>query len=189
MNTLHKYFKHKSLYIIVMLLIIQGYSDLFAQESYRTSKGLLVIVTIINDETVTLNSKELSISIDYESGNILMELDISDLLTESDSMQSIINNEESDLIKFEGKVGLDYINTTGHPPINFQIEGLMYPSNKRVIGSGTLVHIEKGTLSACLISLSFKLKYNEFFSNKEFNSNNDYLYINIRESLMAREND
>lgn len=175
--------------IIIFLFAGINFTYSFAQEQYQTSAGLLIIIANLEDKPVNIKSKELLIQLDYETGKIVIKQKISALVSDNDTIQSRLRTMGNDYMKFEGKLDLDYINTTGHPPLDFLIEGIVYPGNNHVIGTGRLMHLVEGTSSACLLSLYFKLELNKVFPEFQLAGLNNEIYVEVLQSLLARAND
>ncbi len=192
MKTTCRYFRQFIKYTLVSLIFAGlNIPVAFAQQEdiYWTSKGQLIIRGQIDGEPIEIGSKELLVLLDYESGKVVMKQKISDLYTDNDMIREELNNVQEDYFRFEGKLGIDYINTTGHPPIDFQIEGTMYPRDKDVMGKGRLVHIVQGTANACLLSLTFQLDIDDVFQGLQLNGMDKKIYVTVVKSLLARENE
>lgn len=175
--------------LVILLFTSASIIKTYAQEEYRTSKGQLVIKVILDGQSVTISSKELLMRLDYESGKVFMKQKTSALASNNDSIQAALENMEDEFITFEGNLGLDYINTVEHPPQDFQIEGVLYPVNVYVLGSGLLVHRVQGTSSACLLSLSFNLNIDDLYPDYKIAGLNNELQLSIIQSLIARVNE
>lgn len=185
-----KYFNRIAKQAIALLLVTGTiFSGSIAQEQYQTSAGLLIVKAHLDDKPVNMKSKELLIQIDYETGRIVIKQEISALKSDNDTIQSKLNSSQNEYVKFEGKLDLDYINTTGHPSLDFLVEGILYPGDHRVIGTGHLVHLDQGISTACLLSLTFKLDFDEIFPNHHLAGLSNMVYVNIIQSLLARAND
>jgi len=189
--TEHKIRFFKTAFILILLLAINLFhAD--AQEIYKTSSGLLIVTVHRDGKSVDLKSKELLILLDYETGKVVIKQEIPALLSNNDSIQQKLNDMEPESITFEGKLGLDYINTKGHPPLDFMVEGTIYPGDNHVIGSGNLIHRVQGTTSACLLTLSFTLRLDEldevFQGYKKAGLHNE-IHLQVMQSLLARVND
>lgn len=176
--------------ILLVLLFLGLYPTInIAQEAYMTTTGLLVIKASKDGQVITINSKDLNIQLDYESGNIKMRQELSALLSSDDSLQFTFNSKSNEFVTFEGKLNLDYINTKEHPPLDFGVEGTLYPQKNLIIGSGHLVHRVQGTSSACLLSLSFTLDPDEVFPAYNMGGWSDEIYVTVIQSLLARTNE
>jgi len=174
-----------------MLVLLAGmsFTGVYAQEEYKTSAGTLIITVFLDGKPVKITSRKLLILLDYETGKVVMKQEISALTSDNDTIQSKLKSKTNEFIRFEGKLGLDYINTRGHPPLDFQIEGIMYPENNHVMGSGHLVHRAEGTSSTCLLSMVFQLEVDEVFPGSQLAGLDNEIYVQVEQSLLARVNE
>lgn len=175
--------------IFLMVFTVINFTDVFAQKVYQTSSGLLLINAYLDDKPLKISSKGLIILLEYETGKLLIKQEVSALISDNDSIQSRLNSMENEYITFEGKLGLDYINTKGHPPLDFNVEGTMYPGNNHVLGNGHLEHIDQGASTACLLSLTFKLKPDEVFPDHFLEGFDSEIYVTVLQSLLPRVGD
>lgn len=182
-------------YLVKHLIIPAVFAGLnlhgiYAQEEvYKTSSGLLIIKANFDGQIVNINSRKLLILLDYETGKVVMKQEFSALTSENDSIQSKLNIMKNEYIQFEGKLGLDYINTLGHPPLKFHVEGTMYPGNNHVLGTGHLEHIGQGATIACLLSLTFKLRADDVFPDHFLEGFDNEIYVTVLQSLLPRVGD
>jgi len=176
--------------ILLLVLILTNTLSATAQgEIYTTNSARLIIKAHLDDNVFDITSKDLLIQLDYETGKVVMQQKISSLITTNDSLQSLWNNRTDKYIRFEGKLGLEYINTTAHPPLNFALEGTLFPGEKSVLGTGQLIHLVTGSTNACVLSLSFTLQPADVFPEYAGQNANDELHIQVIQSLLARENE
>ena len=191
MKTYQQAFVRLLKYLLAILLYFGINSGIVSaqNELYRTSTGRLFIKADLNDTAINLNSDELVIMLDYETGDIILKQEISSLIADNDTIQSKLSELKDIYLKFEGKLGLDYINTTDHAPLDFQVEGIMYPQNVHVIGTGHLEHIAQKTSSACLLSLTFILEPEVVFPENQFPELHKNIYVKVVQSLLARVTD
>ena len=177
-------------FTLVLLLVSRvGLADVSGQKVYQTSAGTLTITAFIDDKPIKIGSRKLLILLDYETGKLIMKQEISALTSDNDTIQRKLENKANEYIRFEGKLGLDYINTLGHPPLDFQIEGTLYPEGYHIIGSGHLVHRVHGTSSSCLLSMNFQLEVDKLFPDAKLQGLDNKIYIGITQSLLARVNE
>ena len=64
---------------------------------------------------------------------------------------------------FKGELGLEFVNTKKHPPLNFDFQGwLELPDDKKLIkGKGELHHIGDSDQIACMLGLVINLNLSE----------------------------
>jgi len=190
MKKIPQYFSHLLKYTLMPVLLAGvGFSGVYAQEEYRTSAGTLIITAFLDDKPVKISSRKLLILLDYETGKVVIKQKMSTLTSDNDTIQGKLESKTDEEIRFEGKLGLDYINTRGHPPLDFQVEGIIYPQNYHVIGSGHLVHRVHGTSSTCLLSMNFQLDIDELFPDNQLPELGKEVYIQVVQSLLGRVNE
>lgn len=175
--------------LVLLLLTGVGFTGINAQEEYRTSAGTLIITAFLDKKPVKISSKKLLIMLDYETGRLMIKQEISALTSENAVIRKHLKKRAGQNIRFEGKLGLDYINTQGHPPLDFQVEGSVLPQNYHVIGSGHLVHLAHSVQSSCLLSLNFQLDVDWLFPDNELPGLSKEVYIQVVQSLLPRVNE
>lgn len=181
---INRYLKYA---LIALLMAYTGIS--FAQDEYRTSAGTLIIKVEQDGNPIKVRSKKLLILLDYETGKLVMKQKVSDLTSDNDGIQYWLNNNGDSEITFEGKLGIDYINTKGHPPLNFPVEGLLSPGESRIMGNGHLVHRVEKSSASCLLSMTFQLKLDDVFPGLKLQNVNNDIYVQVVQSLLARVNE
>ncbi|NOY51035.1 MAG: hypothetical protein GXO88_10810 [Chlorobi bacterium] len=175
---------------LMAILLSMFYARSFSQtEIYRTNNGLLKVSTDLNKQSLVVSSKKLIIMLDYETGNFTMKQELSELITDNDSVQDMLTKLPQKFIVIKGKLDIDYVNTIQHAPIDFKVEGTILPANRQIIGSGNLVHMVEGSSAACLLSLSFTLESDDFFDREISFPLDGKIYVNVLQTLMARVND
>ena len=190
MKTPTHFFTYLLKYTLVLLLLTGvGFTGIYAQEEYRTSAGTLIITAFLNDKPVKISSKKLLIILDYESGKVVIKQEIQDLTSDNEAIQQRLNSRAGQSVRFEGKLGLDYINTQGHPPLDFPVEGTVLPQSYHVIGSGHLVHLAHGTSSSCLLSMNFQLDVDQLFPDNKLPGLSKEVYVQVVQSLLPRVNE
>ena len=143
---------------ILVLCIIFLAQTVYAQNIYRTQNGTLEVRAILADSALHLRSKELAILLNYEDATFEMQVNPSSFRTGNDSLDEVLSNLSGNQISLTGKLGLEYINTTGHPPLDFQFTGVLSTSNEMVGGVGYLEHITNKGLFSCVLTMNFTMK-------------------------------
>jgi hypothetical protein len=172
--------------ILLFLLSWMSITDASAQQKYTTSTGVLNIKLQLNEKPVYINSHDLLILLNYETGRVIIKQKISDLFSDNDSLQALINGSEAEYIEFEGKLGLDYINTSGHPPLDFQVVGVILDYDYNVMGNGTIEHFIDNTSTSCILSMAFVIQLDEVAPAFKIDGLDNKIYIRIVQSLLAR---
>lgn len=129
---------------------------------YYTRNATITVSVSIGDNLIPFQSDELSVKLDYETAEIIMHLPLNSLHSGIDSLDrqlKTLNDEAS----FDGKLGLEYINTDNHPPINFDLEGwlVLDPNKQLITGKGQLHHNANSSEYACMLGLNLKLNFED----------------------------
>lgn len=152
--------KKRSIFLCFILQTLVG-SRLWAQNEtqiYRTMNGQLTITGSVGDSVLMMHSNNLVISLDYESAELVIRLNKESLETDdkTESPNSLSNTSSE--VLFKGKLGIDYVITQKHPPLDFAVEGYLFNGDKKsfVTGSGHLEHIHANEY-ACILNLEFSI--------------------------------
>ncbi len=144
--------------MLVFLILLAGYS-MQAQSGnsiYSTMYGKMIISGQVGDSTLMMQTNRLTISLNYESAEFVIRLDPKTLTKRN---ETVISTESYDSeILFRGKLGLDYVITEKHPPLDFGVEGYLVKDGRdtRVTGTGHLEHIY-GEAYACVLNMDFEV--------------------------------
>ncbi|PHN01846.1 hypothetical protein [Flavilitoribacter nigricans] len=144
--------------LILLLLIAIGLQSGLSQDIYYTRNATLTLNGGLSGKALTLQTSELNVKLDYETAEIIIRFPVSSLTTDLDSLQTRIEKSNSEVV-YEGKLGLEYVNTENHPPMQFTTEGwLNINEEKQLIeGTGELHHIGKSNQYACVMGLNMIL--------------------------------
>jgi hypothetical protein len=173
--------------ILIVLFVLTGESYLNAQDlrdkqnMYRTINGTMKLVAKVNDEPVLILTDQMVILLDYSTANINIRIDPKNLAGIPENIRRVIDSIGIDNIIFEGKLGIDYIMTRQHPPMDFQVEGVLLPWNIELYGRGHLEHIDEGSYYACLLNLSFNI---ELAGTSGIEGFDNYLVIEIQQAIL-----
>ena len=140
---------------IGLLVLTKGY----AQEIYRTQNGDMIVTAISSQDTVfKLTTKKLFVLLNYENAKFEMKMDKSDFFTGNDSLDKKLALMKFEIIEFTGKLDIDEVNTEGHSPLDFNVEGILSTNNKIIKGTGHLEHISNRGTFSCLLTIKFNIK-------------------------------
>ncbi len=172
-----------------MLLLLAG-SGLQAQNEaqvYRTMNGQLTITGSVGDSVLMMRSNNLIISLDYESAELVIRLNKETLGREgkTESPNSLSNTSSE--VLFKGRLGIDYVITQKHPPLDFAVEGYLFNGDEKsfVTGSGHLEHIHANEY-ACILNLNF------FISPEHLSIDwpgNEKVKVQIIQTVLKRRDD
>jgi len=180
----------KTIITLTIITFIAVCETGFSQNVYRTINGTMQSTVIYNDTPLVFSSNELLIYLDYENAEFLMKMDKSTFKTGNDSIDNILQFNKYDIIQFKGKLGLNYINTKGHPPLTFEVEGKISTNEESVIiGKGKLEHMMEGSFYSCLLSMSFYLKLSDIGLLPDSLNVKDEIQVEIIQTVLNRETD
>ena len=157
----------QSIYITAFILCwIIFLPQVKSQEIYQTKNGDMIITTVSTNDTIfKVITKKLFVLLNYENAEFEMKMDKSDFLTNNDSLNKQLALMKFEIITFKGKLDIDKINTNGHSPLDFNVEGMLSTNNKIIKGTGRLEHISNRSTFSCLLTLKFNLKKDELGLN------------------------
>ena len=181
--------KMKKLTTVLIAMTFFFISKGNAQEIYRTQNGIMVITAESADSIITLTTKKLLVLLNYDDAKFEMKMDKSDFYTGNEALDKKLRLMKYEIIEYGGKLDLDYINTKGHPPLNFNVEGVLSTNNKFFRGTGHLEHIANNGLYSCLLTLKFYIKVDDLgLRFDELNLEED-IQIEIVQSVLNKIED
>jgi hypothetical protein len=138
-----------------------------AQDVYRTLNGKMLITVVSNDSILKIKNDELVIQLNYETARFTMKMDKSNFKTGIDSLDKKLAQLKYEIIEYKGVLGVQSINTEGHPPLDFNVEGVLSTNNNIIKGTGHLEHIANRGLFSCVLTLKFNINKNDLGLNIE----------------------
>ena len=84
-----------------------------------------------------------------------------------DSLDKKLAQLKYEIIEYKGVLGVQSINTEGHPPLDFNVEGVLSTNNNIIKGTGHLEHIANRGLFSCVLTLKFNINKNDLGLNIE----------------------
>ncbi|PCJ23021.1 MAG: hypothetical protein COA97_12510 [Flavobacteriales bacterium] len=177
----------KALFISIIIILFGLHSQ--AQDVYRTQNGNMVVTTISADTVLKITTKELLVLLNYQNAKFEIKMDKSTFYTGNDSLDKKLKLMKYEIIEFNGKLDLEYINTNGHPPLDFQVEGILSTNDNIITGTGHLEHISNRGAYSCLLTLKFNIKKDDLGLNLEgLNLKND-IQIEIVQIVLNKAED
>lgn len=152
--------------VSLFVLLIVSYKG-FSQDTYRTQNGNMIITGEVSDTIIKLSTKELLLLLNYEDAQFEMKMDKSTFVTGIDSLDKKLALMKYEIITFQGKLDIEYVNTNGHPPLNFEVEGVLSTNDNIIRGVGYLEHISNRGTYSCLLTIKFNLKIEDLGLNLE----------------------
>lgn len=144
---------------VAMISIIPTRS--VAQEvgkQYRTMEGEMTITGRVGDSTLEMNTNRLVVALNYETAELVIRLNPRTVSSNSrGANQGSFVNTFTDVL-FKGKLGIDYVITQQHPPLDFTVEGYLYNADQQtwITGTGHLEHIHADEY-ACILNMDFEV--------------------------------
>lgn len=125
------------------------------QATYMTKKGHLKMITKVDNKPVTVESHELSVSLDYKTKQIKGTLDLKSIVSEIPEIKKYLEEAEQPLIvNFSGTIPSDDFMSQPHQPLIFdwEITATYQGKTFKIILKTTLQHIEEGSLFSCRLN-------------------------------------
>lgn len=165
-------------------------TSLKAQEYYVTRNGIIGIIIPYEGQMLNIGSNNLIVTLNYNTGDILIKLDISTLYTKIDSLDNKLPLPNYQVATFKGKLGIGYINTSKHSRQTFKTNGNLTINEitKFVSMSGVLEHTGFGPDINCLLYLCYDLPLADFNLDKTLSGFGNYANIEILQAILEREN-
>lgn len=139
--------------------------------------SIMYTVALTQDRTV-FKTAEMNASIDLKSFD-----------TGVDSLNRLLKSLSESVVRFKGKMGIDYINTRSHPPQSFDIVGNLTLNSvtKQVVFKATLTHLSNEYTIACMLSANTTLTLKDFNLNKSLPGFSESLNVGIVQAVLRRE--
>ncbi|KJS04383.1 MAG: hypothetical protein P1U44_12165 [Vicingaceae bacterium] len=152
---------------LITIIVILFTTNTMAQDVYRTLNGKMLITVVSNDSILKIKNDELVIQLNYETARFTMKMDKSNFKTGIDSLDKKLAQLKYEIIEYKGVLGVQSINTEGHPPLDFNVEGVLSTNNNIIKGTGHLEHIANRGLFSCVLTLKFNINKNDLGLNIE----------------------
>jgi hypothetical protein len=132
---------------------------------YYSRNSTLTINGGLNGQALRLHTRELYVTLDYETAHMIVRFPISSLESDIDSINVLLSQIESDVV-FNTQLGLQYIATEDHPPLNFGLEGWLSIEDSKswVCGNGEMHHIKNPTYE-CMFGMVLTLNLKDLNLN------------------------
>jgi hypothetical protein len=176
--------------IVAILLVVFASANLKAQELFGTTNGTVQISSVWNDSAFIVKSKKLIVILNYQTAEFTLKLDLSTLETGIDSLDKKLKEADEEYIQYEGKMGIDFIQTQKHPVQNFDVDGYLSCAhhNQVIMGKGRLEHTF-GDVYSCILSLKFHLQLKYLDINVDLPGLENDIYVDVIQSVLKRESE
>ncbi|WP_445731165.1 hypothetical protein [Mariniflexile sp.] len=141
--------------LFTLTIVLMTFYKVTAQKIYKTEEGHILMMTLVNNESVKAESHKLALYLDYGSKIINGVLDLTTISTDVSEINTILQNQETPLmLRFTGTIPSHDFLSKRHDPINFNwpvtvtYKGKYYKSQF----NATITHLEHGIAMSCLIS-------------------------------------
>lgn len=175
--------------IVIILILFSGFwNSSYSQDIYYTRDAALFLNGQLDGEAIKAKTKKLGITLNYETTLITIRFLVNSLETGIDSIDNMLSKNTAEVI-FEGKLGLEYVNTSDHPPLKFNTEGslIINDSKSLIRGMGELHHIETSEQYACRLGLIMQLNLKELNIEPPISGLNDRFEVIITQALLQRD--
>lgn len=180
----------KPIYITAFILCWRIFlPQVNAQDVYRTQNGDMVITAVSADTILKVTTKELMILLNYEDAKFTMKMDKSTFKTGNDSLDKKLALLKYDIVEFKGKLDMEYINTNGHSPLDFEVIGVVSTNGETITGKGHLEHISSRGTYSCLLTLKFNIKISDLGLNFENLNLKEDVQIEIVQTVLNKSSD
>lgn len=126
-----------------------------SQTNYMTKNGHLKMVGRIDNQPVSIETHELSISLDYTTKQMSGTMDLRTLITEIPELNNYLNKTEQPLlVEFSGVIPADDFMSQPHQALifNWFVKVTFQNKSFEVVFKTTLEHIEEGSFFSCRLS-------------------------------------
>lgn len=147
--------------IIVIYLLCVGITS--AAQVYQTKAGTIQANGRYKGANVAAASNHLHMQINYDKAEMHIRLVIPTIMTNSDSLNMLLQRLAGSDAHFTGKMNINYVQTKSHPKQKFLTNGTLTINGKAKVFSFTslLEHFPRGSVS-CNLSAEFVIDLNEF---------------------------
>ena len=175
----------KTTLLLISFIILMG--NVMAQNDiYYTRSATLQINGEFEGKRLFGKTQELGVALDYETTDIIIRFYLNTLNFNVDTLNNLLQSSLKEIV-FKGSFSLDYINTEGHPPLDFTVEGLLQAGNtKRIVeGKGELHHINGEENFACMLGMKIYLNLKDY--NIEIQNLEDEIEVIITQALLKKD--
>lgn len=154
---------------------------------YYTRNATLQVNGKFQNQQLFGQTQKLAVRLDYETTETIIKLRLNTLEFNIDTINTILKFENKE-ITFIGELSLEYINTKGHPPLDFLVEGWLTIGNSKspIKGEGELIHMNDSGSYACMLGMTVNLNLNEL--NIDIPSElNEEVEVVITQALLERD--
>lgn len=155
--------------------------------TFRTNFGHVIVITDINKQPLIAESHKLLVTLEYDKATISAILDPKTLDTGNDTLNFILQHL-AEPVHLTGKMQIEYINTSNHPPMNFNLEAkvMMNGKEKLYIFPAKLEHLQATTQMSCILTFSFTMRFSDFEIENLPAGIGDEMKVTVNEVVLRR---
>lgn len=149
--------------IVLMLIWVLCLDITSSAQVYQTQNGIVTMAGRFKGANVKAESNSLRMQLNYEKATLQMYLPITALVTNNDTLNSILNDLIGQGMLFNGKMDIRFVQTKSHPKQKFKVQGnlIMNSVSKPFQFSSQLEHFPRGNVT-CILGGSFIINLNDF---------------------------
>lgn len=157
------------------------------EKTYRTISGNIGLISVYHDLPVVASSDHLVVTLDYETTDIHFRVDFN-TLESTDSLLHFFHGLIPLQLSFKGKLNTDYISTDRHPPLEFDINGIMMLNDldRKMNIQGKLVSFPQGEVRSRL-TINFDLNLRDFDLEERFAGFHHIMKVEIAQAVLVRQ--
>lgn len=176
---------------LLVLLLTSFAENAFGQDIYWTKEGVISVTATHYGLPITAHSKQVEVSLDYETSAVVLRLVPSNLHTGIDSLDRRLRQLNEPIV-LRGNLNLGEIVTTTHLPRSFELTGMLEPAHNpkaEVEGRGILAHITGGEELACELVIYFDVDARSLGLHNQLASSEDQHLVKVQflETILKKE--
>ena len=170
-------------FVVVLLVACQVSAQ--QPDYYITVDGTIMIQGKLHDKPLLAKSNKATVLVDYNTGNFTLYFDASTLKTGVIALDTVLLKQKGYVIQYEGKFGVDHVQTESHAPLNFLVEGYIncHYHNDYIQGRGRLEHLYDDHYS-CYLNMSFDLTLDQLPFNIQVEGLDENIRVEIVQMVM-----
>lgn len=180
-------------FLFTCLFMLITVATLPAQEIYKTIHGDIAISIIDHDSTILAISNQLTIKLDYETSRLTLRVGYETFSTRIDSLDEKFQSLKGNYLEYTGRLGIT-INTQNFSPQRYpnmegQLTSVSPPVNIKGNGSMTCIPAGDKATPACTLLVTLETTLSTLQLREVFPTFKDAVHIDVRQSILERENE
>lgn len=183
--------KSGSNFLLLVLGIVLSVQLSYGQQPdyYVTVDGTIMIQGKYYESPLSVKSNKVTVLVDYNTGDFTLYFDASTLKTGVVALDTVLIKQRGYVIQYEGKFGVNHVQTESHAPLNFLVEGHIncHYHNDYILGKGRLEHLYDDHYS-CFLNMSFDLTLDQLPFNIQVEGLDENIRVEIVQMVMNQNN-